>query len=172
MCVEAVKLPFLAAESCWFGFCLVKLHPKLLIQLKKSSEIFGSRGISAAHAGGSPPSGDQRRGLYHLCRASQPIQTIWGMICLAPSQNQRITEQAVGVCYPWTLGHGKRAMPTTTVVPFVINPGLQDEEAAVLQGQGKTSWRVHKQEIPVSKVVFKIIPPSPNIPEQEILSPY
>lgn len=55
---------------------------------------------------------------------------------------------------------------------FRVNPALQDEEAAVSPGQGKTSWRVYKQEIPVSKVVFKIVCPSPNIPEQEILSSY
>lgn len=55
---------------------------------------------------------------------------------------------------------------------FVINPALQGEEAAASQGQGKTSRRVYKQEIPVSKVTVKIILPSPNIPEQEILSSY
>lgn len=94
------------------------------------------------------------------------------MICPAPSGEQHLREGAVGVWYLWNFGHGKRAMPTTAVVPFVINPALQDEEAAVSQGQGKTSWGVYKQEIPVSKVMVKIILPSPNIPEQEILSSF
>lgn len=40
--MEAVKLPCLAAESSWLGFPLVKLHPKLLRQLRKSSGISGS----------------------------------------------------------------------------------------------------------------------------------
>lgn len=63
-------------------------------------------------------------------------------------------------------------MPATAVVPFVLNPALHDGEAALSQQQGRTSWRVYKQEIPVSKLTFKITLPSPNIPEQEILSCY
>lgn len=78
----------------------------------------------------------------------------------------------MGVLYLSSRRHGKGEMPSVTTAPFVVNPALQDEEAAVSPGQGKTGWRVYKQEIPVFKVVFKIVRPSPNIPEQEILSSY
>ena len=113
MRVEAVKLPFLAAESCWFGFCLVKLHPKLPTQLMKSSEIFGSARREesqlptlGAHlslltreevyfnfGGQASPALPPRAG---YCQA---VQTVWGMICPAPSREHHLTEQAVGVWY-------------------------------------------------------------------------
>lgn len=143
MCVEAVKLPFfLAAESCWFGLCLVKLHLKLLMQLMKSSEVLGSacRGESQLLTPGAhlplwavyvTVGGQASLSLPLPPRAGygQAPHAIRGSTCLAPSR-EHLTEQAVGVRCLWNTWHSKRAMPTATAVPF------RDKSCSPRRGSG------------------------------------
>lgn len=154
----------------------MKLHPKLPTQLRKSNEVLGAP--AEGNRSCSPPAVAWVRGFHSLRRAGQPAasaaaaHTTWGTTSQLPPEN--------------SMGRGEQWVPGTFETSGItrercllqpwylsaIHPALPDEEAAVSQGQGKTSWRVYKQEIPVSKVTVKIIPPSPTIPEQETLSSY
>lgn len=171
--MEAVKLPCLAAESSWLGFPLVKLHPKPLRQLRKSSAISGS--VCSKDNCSSPLALLTKRDtcslegkpacLSHQEQAVPGFQPAWGTACPAPSP-EHSPEQAGGV---WNLGHSghsNREMPTLTVVSSGLNLALWAKEAAARAKQPGAFINRKSQSLELYlKLYF------PNIPEQGELFP-
>lgn len=170
--MEAVKLPCLAAESFWLGFPLVKLHPKLLRQLRKSSGISGSvcsKNCSSSLALLTKRNTCPREGkpacLSHPEQVMPGFQPAWGRACPAPSPEYS-PEQAGGV---WNLGkseHNSKKMPTLTVVPSGLNPALWAEEAAARIKQPGESINRKSQSL---KLYLKLY--FTNKPEQGVFFP-